>query len=213
MIDRMMAFSRRTSVALGAVAVVLACAGVAGAGSGFRNGNFETGDFTGWNWACDACNGEWVVSGATVTPLSSLSWFGPPQGDYEALADQSDPDSLVLYRSIKVGGKKARLTATVEYKNHAGAFCTPKSLDPSLACNQQLRIDVLAAGADPYSMDSGDILKSVFRTKTSSPLTLGPTKIISNLTGFSGKVVLRVAVVTTEDVFNVGIDAVNVNYG
>ncbi len=203
---------RRIVTLLGAGAALLVFAAVALAGSGFKNGNFETGDFTKWQTVNDTGNGDWFVSDKKVTPITSSSWFGPPEKEFMAVTDFGFQDSLVLYRPIKIGSKRARVSFIVEYKNQAEVWCTPDSLAVA-GCNQQMRVDIIANGADPYSMDPGDVLMNLFKTGGSDPFSQGPTKVTKDLSGLSGTVVLRVAVVATEFVFNGGIDAVTVNSG
>jgi hypothetical protein len=203
---------RKTVVPAAASIALLLFAAVALAGSGFKNGGFETGDFTKWQIADTNGNGSWFVSDKKVTPITGSSWFGPPEKEFMALTDFGFVDSLVLYRPIKIGSKHTRVSFIVEYKNQAEVWCTPDDLTPT-GCNEQMRVDIIADGADPYSMDPGDVLRNLFKTSSSDPFSQGPTKINADLGGLSGTVVLRVAVVATEFIFNGGIDAVTVNNG
>jgi hypothetical protein len=204
----------RKTLGLGAAAVVvLAFASVAAAGSGFKNGGFETGDFTKWTTDCWTCNGSWFVSNKTISPISGTAWHGPAEKNYAAVTDQGFIDTDVLYRDIKIGSKKTRVSLLVYYKNTAHVFCNTGDLDPTGPCNQQMRIDILVAGADPFSIDPGDVLMNIFKTDDDSPNSIGPTRINANLKGLSGTVTLRIAVVATENPFIGAIDDVKVNNG
>ena len=63
-------------------------------------------------------------------------------------------ESGVVYRKIKVGSKKIRLTLTYYYKNFSSVFCTPSDLDETDPCNQKFRIEILRSDASPWSAAS-----------------------------------------------------------
>jgi hypothetical protein len=206
---------------LAAGAAVLAFAGVAGAGGGannVKNGNFETSDFSGWNWDCSTCDGAWLVSKQKATP-SGFSWFGPMQGDYSALADEGLPDTLYLWQTFKIGKPNAKLTFVADWNNRSANGWCNLILDFDLgdSCtgfNQQFRIDILADGASPDTTDPGDILKTIFQTQDNTPLQQPKISFSVKLgNGIKGKVTFRVVVVAGDYVLNVGIDKVNINNG
>jgi hypothetical protein len=70
---------RRKTLVMGAAgAALLLFAAVALAGSSFKNGGFETGDFTEWTTDSTATSGgQWFVSNKRFTPLNGFSWKGP----------------------------------------------------------------------------------------------------------------------------------------
>ena len=212
MFSRARCFSRRALTAVGTVAVVLVFASVAGAGSNFQNGNFETGDFTGWT-VNQVGGGNWFVSNKTLTPINQFSWKGPAEKEYAAVTDQGGQGTNILYQTIDVGSKTTKVSLIVYYKNRASLFCTPATLDYTAGCNQQYRIDILRDGAPIDSMASSDVLKTLFKTKTTSPLSLSPTKVSKDITGLGAKVILRVAEVDNQFYFNASIDDVRVDHG
>src|SRR2546430_1416168 len=55
-----------------------------------RNGNFETGDFTGWS-TVEAGLGRWVVYTGTTLPDSGNTVPAPPEGVFAASTDQTGP--------------------------------------------------------------------------------------------------------------------------
>ena len=214
MTDRLRSVSRRTIATAVAGVFVLAFAAVALAGSSFKNGGFETGDFTGWKVASSG-DGDWFVLHSEPLPISGNGWRGPVEHDFAAVSDQDAPASGVLYRFIKVGTKNIRVTLTVYYKNFAGGFCTPSSLDKNFAgCNQQFRVDILRSDASPWSMSKSDILKTPFKTKSDNTQSvIDPQAVVAKLTGLGDKVMLRIAWVANEDVLNATVDNVVVNAG
>jgi hypothetical protein len=211
--DRLRNVSRPTAVTAVAAICLLVSAAVALAGSGFKNGGFETGDLTNWHQLSSGA-GAWYVWNTRTTPLSGNAWDGPVDHDFAAVSDQLDAAAGVLYRTIKISSKKVRLTFTVYYRNYALEFCTPASLDPAFfGCNQQFRIDLLRQGADPWSMASGDIVKNVFKTKLTSGQTLEPTTLTRDLSGLGDKVVLRIGWVANSGTLNASVDDVHVDTG
>ena len=211
MTDRLRSSSRRSIVAIAAAVCVLASATVALGGSGWHNGTFEAGNLSEWStWSAGA--GSWFVLHSNVTPLSGSSWYGPAQGDFAAVTDQTDPGTNILYRPLKVSKKNTRLSFTIYYTNQAGVFCTPSTLDYTGSCNQQYRVDLLKKDAAIDSMDSADIVKSLWKTTTISPATLLPTQVTKRLSGL-GKVILRVAEVDNQGLFQASIDNVRIDNG
>jgi hypothetical protein len=140
---------RRASVALAALLLVAALAAPAQAAS-VDNGDFETGDFTGWTTAQANVDGEWFVYSGTSAPLTGLVIPAPPQGGFAAVTDQADAGSQVLYRDLVLEpGFTGTLTFEWYYENRADVFVTPASLDPTAGSNQQYRVDLVSPSASP----------------------------------------------------------------
>jgi hypothetical protein len=208
--------SRRTVVLAAAGAAVLLFAAVALAGSSFKNGGFETGDFTEWTTdTTPGSDGQWFVSNKRFTPINGFGWKGPVEKEFAAVTDQTGPGANVLYRTIKVGSKTSRISMILYYKNRAGVFCNPTGLlldETADLCDQMYTVDILRDGANPFSIDPADIVKTVFRTGPSSPSSMSPTKFSVTLSGV-GNVILRFGEVDNQDNFNASVDNVTVNNG
>ena len=202
--------SWRTAVAASlAVTACLLFVPAAGAAN-IRNGGFEEGNFQGWTVA-DKGAGTWFVYSGTTTPGNGFTVDAPPEGTFAAVSDQPAPGAHVLYQTLKLGTEGAQvLSFNLYYHNFAEEFCTPSSLDSTgeEGCNQQYRVDILRKGADPFSVSSNDVLRTLFRTEVGDPLTLGPTPMSFKLTHLHGKVILRFAEVDTETFFNASVDDV-----
>ena len=179
--------------------------------AGVSNGGFEEGDFSGWSVA-DKSNteGSWFVYSGTTTPGNGFAIDAPPEGTYAAVTDQGGEGAHVLYRTLKLGTDAKVLSFTLYYRNAAGVFCTPSSLDftGEEGCNQQYRVDILRKGADPFSVSSNDVLRTLFRTEVGDPATLGPTPMSFELKKLHGKVILRFAEVDNQLFFNAAVDDV-----
>jgi hypothetical protein len=184
------------------------------AAANVTNGNFETGNFTGWNRVNkEGGSGSWFVYSTNTSPLSNNPIAVPPQGNFAATSDQNNPGTQVLIKTIKLqSGMRHELSFILYYRNfNAGGFFTPNTLNFKAAPNQQYRIDVLKSNANPFSVNPNDILKPLFRTNVGAPNTRSPQVRSFNLTPFAGKTVhLRFAAVETEDFLLASVDRVKV---
>jgi hypothetical protein len=86
-------------------------------------------------------------------------------------------------------------------------FATP-------ALNQQARVDIMRAGADPFSVAPADILLNVFRTQLGDPLVSGYSTVSTDLSTLllvnAGQTLrLRFAEVDNINLFQFGVDRVS----
>jgi len=225
------AFGKRLSLLAALVAaLVVACAGVVGAqqvshsssaadevsvAANVSNGDFESGDFSGWqraNKRPSDSDGNWFVYSDTQTPLGSFI-TAPPQGDFAATTDQDGPGSHVLYRNIKLEeGMNHTLSFYLYYDNFPGEFITPNTLSFADEDNQQYRVDLMKPRSKPFSMKNDAIRENLFRTDVGDPNTLGPALMLFDLTKYAGKTVrLRFAEVDNQGNFLASVDDVKVS--
>ena len=184
--------------------------------AGVTNGGFETGNLTGWIVANEG-NGVWSAYSGTLSPVSGLTiaatgqFTYTPQGVYAATSDQTGPGSHIMYQDLVLKKFQSHnLTLILYYDNQAGEFCTPDTLDPKIACNQQYRVDVMDPAAPVDSVASGDVLATLFRTEVGAPRTLAPTPMAYDLSAFAGRTVrLRFSEVDNQSNFLASVDAVN----
>jgi hypothetical protein len=184
------------------------------------NGDFETGDLSGWHLdnsppASSPTFDTWFVySGTTIGSGMTLETVAaPPQGNFAAIDDQGGPGRRILYQDIALppGGSQYMLNLIAYYQTLA-AIASPNSLNPAVTPNEQYRIDVMKPTAPIDSVDASDILLTVFRTLSGDPQTLAPTQKTADLSAYAGQTVrLRFAEVDNQDVFNASVDAVSVN--
>jgi len=206
--------TRNTVFLLAGLAALLVFASVGLAGGGkIKNGNFETGDLSGWNWDCSSCAGEWIASNKKVTPLSFVSWFGPMEKEFSALADEDNADTVVLWQEVRVGSKTSRLTFDLDWNNRAGVWCNPGDLDFSNDCgfaaNQQFQVFLQPFGDDPF--DNSTAVKTLVQSSSSTPFKQGKTRYQFNLPAGDWQLVF--AAVAGEYILNLGVDEVVQNNG
>jgi hypothetical protein len=128
-----------------------------------KNGNFETGDFTGWS-TVDRGSGQWLVYTGTTTPISGLTIHAPPQRVFAASTDQTGPGTHILFQDITLGSRPQPLSFLLYYNNRAGIFFNPPSLDFTGEANQQYRVDIMNPAAPVDSVEPGDVLANLFQT-------------------------------------------------
>ena len=182
----------------------------AGAGAAIvNNGDFETGNLSGWQVA-NSGPGVWQVYTGTQSPDGEFSLPAPPEGTHAAFAEQNNPSRQILYQDVAIpsGSSVNRLSLTTFYIAYA-PITSPDSLD--VMANEQYRIDVMKPSAAITSVASGDILATVFRTLSGDPAEMSPTQKTADLSAFAGQTVrLRFAVVATSNELNAGVDAISI---
>ena len=199
---------RRTLPALGlALMAALAVAAPASAAT-VVNGDFETGDLSGWEQASTA--GSWANYIGVTNPANGRLIAAPPEGLRAAVSGQNGPGRTFMYQDIELEeGQRHTLNLQVYYES-AAALVSPDTLATNLS-NQQYRIDVLRAGAPIDSVDAADILTTVFRTQPGDANPRAPFPISTDLTAFAGQTVrLRFAEVATDFFFSASTDDVRI---
>jgi hypothetical protein len=199
---------------LSAVAMVAALAAAPAAASAqvapvLRNGGFESGTLGQWLTSERGEPGDgWSAATGTVSPLSEYTIPAPLRGSWQAVVDQTERGSHVLYRDLDVTGELG-LNLTLWYRNRASRFITPQTLGPFVRPNQQLRLDLVRPTAPVRSMADEDILATLFRTRVGAPLRIAPRVLRRDLSRFAGQTVrLRIAEVDNQGFFQAGVDAV-----
>jgi hypothetical protein len=188
------------------------------------NGDFETGNLSGWtvNSTTSNASGTWFAYSGTVAPLTGAALnatvSAPPQGAFAALTDQVSSGRRLLYQDVALDqvGPDESLTLSLfaYYKAQQGPLGnpTPDTLDPNApVLNEQYRIDVMKRTAPLTSIDPADVLINVFRTRPGDPQVMDPTKLTADLTPFAGQTVrLRFAEVDNNGVLNASTDDVRI---
>jgi hypothetical protein len=125
------------------------------------------------------------------------------------------PGTHVLYQDFVASAVGATLSFELFIGNRANDFYTPATLDfATTAINQQARVDILKAGADAFSVDSGDILMTLYQTQVGDapfPATPPSQDITALLAAHNGETLrLRFAEADNLDVFQLGVDNVRI---
>jgi hypothetical protein len=187
------------------------------------NGGFESGSLSGWEARQSTGAGKWYAYEGTEPPLpherGAVSVQPPPQGKYAAITDQLNPESLLLFQDVRLeAGSRYKLGLLAYYDSYS-ALAVPSldtlSVDEEVIgsqTNQQFRIDLIRPEASPASVNPGDVLLNLFRTRPGGARKMGPTRLVGDLAPFAGQTVrLRIAVAATEEVLSAGVDAVELS--
>lgn len=188
------------------------------------NGNFESGTLAGWEVRRLTGVGNWFAYEGTDAPIEKQrpdQLQAPPQGRFAAIADQVNPDTLLLFQDLQLEpGSSYDLSLLAFYDSLAAlAIPSPDTLAVQEEAigpqpNQQFRIDLVRPEAPVDSIAPGDVLQTLFRTKAGASRTMGPTRLSADLAPFAGQTVrLRIAVAATEEVLYAGVDAVSLGEG
>jgi hypothetical protein len=205
---------RLFSAAVAATAVLAAPATASAAT--VVNGDFETGNLSGWqvvnNPPSPEESGSWLTYTGTAGPFEGFAVIPPPPaGNYAATTDQGGPGSHILYQDLTLEPYYTHSLSLLAYYGSAAPLVTPSpnTLSFETVENQQYRIDVMKPTAPVDSVAAGDTLATVFATNNGDPQQLGSTSFTADLTPFAGQTVrLRFAEVDNEGFFNAAVDSV-----
>jgi hypothetical protein len=190
----------RLGLALTLIAALCALIGASSASAaGIVNGSFETGNLEGWT--VDASNPEvgWTV-GCEVEDLPQ-----PFEGRCLAGSGEGAPGTAILYQDIPLEPASTdTLAMTFGYISFQPLVTPqPNSLDAEGPFpNQQVRVDVIKPTAPIDSVESSDILATVFASSetenVSEEAEMEPRRFSVDLTPFAGQTVrLRLAVASS----------------
>jgi len=200
-------------VAIAVASVSLLAAGGASAAT-VVNGDFESGNLSGWQQANfpPEDNGAWFAYTGTAPPLAeAIEVPPPPAGNFAAITSQGGEGTHILYQDVALEPYYTHQLSLLAYYRSGAPLTTPspETLSFEGAPNQQYRIDVMKPTAPIESVDPSDILATVFATQTGDPEELGPTPLSVDLTPFAGQTVrLRFAEVDNAFYFAAGTDSV-----
>lgn len=191
------------------------------------NGDFEAGGLEGWQLEQhfeDPGLGGWSAFGGAMAPISNEPVEAPFGGSYSALADDSEPASMILYQDVSLAaGETHQLSLELSYSSNVPAsnvpFVTPSpnslelmtTEDPGepVQQNQQVRVDVTKASSPIASLAPGEILATLFETEEGDSEDMPWTRLEADLTPFAGQTVrIRIAVVASVYTLNAGVDDV-----
>lgn len=156
------------------------------------NGGFEAG-FGSWSRVDQlGSEGTFFLQSGSTSPVNFDPVPAPPGGLNAAMTDAQAGGSHVLYQDFVVpaGLPSAVLSFQLFIGNRGGSFVTPNTLDWSTpTLNQQVRVDILRGGTDPFSVSAADVLANAYQSRAGDPAVTGYTTVTLNITNlFVGRV-------------------------
>jgi hypothetical protein len=137
----------------------------------------------------------------------------PYEGNFDAVADERDPSSMILYQDVALEpGVPQQLSLYFNYRSLAPiAVPSPDSLSDEIGGpNQQVRVDVMGAGTAPEALAPGAILTTLYASSgPTDPMQIPWTHLTADLSAYEGQTVrIRVAVVDNQNFLFAGVDDV-----
>jgi hypothetical protein len=143
------------------------------------------------------------------------------------MSDAGGPGSHVLYQdfTVPLGTTAGVVSFDLFINNGAELFATPNPNNLSFAAtnragglnlNQQVRVDILTAASDPFSVAASDVLLNLYQSNPGDPLISGYNTYVFDVSALflarQGQVLrLRFAEVDNLSFLNVGVDNVRVD--
>ena len=128
----------RPKIGLAALLVAVLIATLASSGAEAAtvvNGNFESGTLNGWHVHQAIGAGNWFAYTGTDAPIGKKRpnpadpVQPPPQGAFAAIADEANPDSLILYQDIALEpGFSHQLSLLAYYDSYRPIAVIPVAL-------------------------------------------------------------------------------------
>jgi hypothetical protein len=184
------------------------------------NGGFESGLASWVRVDQVGSDGGFVLQSGLASPINADPVPAPPSGTRAAMSDGAGPGSHVLYQDFVATPGAQMLSFDLFVGNRADRFVTPASLDfaltntnGALTLNQQVRVDLLRAAADPFSVAAADVLLPLYASQVGDPLVSGYRSFASEvgavLGAHSGEL-LRLRFAETDNVaqLQLGVDNV-----
>jgi hypothetical protein len=205
------------------VVLLLSASFVKAAGPGIElitNGDFETGTFAAWT--VDnllAGNGDWFIGTPGLpTPLSVIATApNATGGNFYGVSDQTGPGTHVLRQAFTVPANAVSVTLSYQmFVNDSdnGPIVNPAGLDHNAFPNQHARVDILTAGAAPFSTAPADVVANFYAGVDPQFSNPNPyTTYNFNLTGLvspGGTYQLRFGEVDNQLFLNQGVDNVSI---
>ncbi|HLH81224.1 MAG TPA: hypothetical protein VKV29_13200 [Chthonomonas sp.] len=202
-----------------------------------KNGDFETGNFTGWNLAVQTNpndtghqNNFYISIPGANTPVNGFPTASNPNGDlFYAVSDDALPSTDVLYQSFTLPKHTLQLTLSFDLFVNDQSGLGPLYGDSaenvmdytaggSFADVQYARVDLLSGGANPFSTASGDVLKTFYKGVDGGSLPNAYTHYSFDLTSLlqagtlasGGTYQLRFGEANNLSPINMGVDNVEV---
>lgn len=202
-----------------------------------ENGDFESGNLSGWHVQRQTEAGDWFAYRGTEAPYGGTGQRpkdalvqAPPQGRFAAITDEINPDSLILWQDVELEPEASHVLTLTAYYQSELALVTPvpdslSVLEEAIGAqaNEQFRVDVIKPTAPLDTVNPEDVLATLFKTETGSPNMMKPTRFSADLSAFAGQTVrIRAAVAARPDpnrvetgvtrgIVNAGIDAVAIS--
>ncbi|MCB5187765.1 PEP-CTERM sorting domain-containing protein [Methylobacillus caricis] len=195
---------------------------------GFEADASETYNPQGWQVQENGIFGSVIATDAHQSSASGYNTVGAASGNYYGLLDSAYPSSQVLYQNFSIGAVTSAVLSFqmfvndqsdngIVYINQAGLDATTNG---TYAPNQHVRVDLLLASADPFSVNATDIIGTYYLGGANGRRFDGADNSnnyvdysfdLTSLLASGGNYTLRFASVSNQGALQVGLDNVSLN--
>lgn len=197
-------------LALGAFTVTLSAAGAGQAANLISNGDFETGDFSGWTVDTQAGSAGALYVQANNGGGGQGTAINPAGGDFFALTAQPGPGSYALTQIFSVLGGAYFVDFDLFANDYSGTVFPGRdyTVDPT----QNAVADILRVGADPFSDNPADLKALLYGpgADLTSPPPNPWTRYHRMVNLAPGTYKIRFAETDNQSFFNLGVDNVSI---
>lgn len=195
---------------------------------GFEADAAESYSPQGWKVAEQGISGSVLATDATESYASGYKTVGAASGQYYGFLDSSYASSQVLYQNFSISAVTSAVLSFqmfvndqsdngIVYINQAGLDATTGG---TYAANQHVRVDILRANADPFSVHATDIIGTYYLGGANGRRFDGDDNVnryvdysfdVTDLLAGGGDFSLRFAAVSNQGALQVGLDNVSLN--
>jgi len=177
------------------------------------NGDFETGDFTGWiKQGIGDLYSDWYISSGTTAPAGPQDTVGPAGGAYFAISDTTGPAAQSLIQTFTVPTNSS--SVILDFDMFVNNWWESTIIGTGFDFNgdQYARVDILAGGSSPF--DVGTSIVANLYAGADTVETINPyTHYLFDITpivGAGGDYILRYGSTQTFYHLQQGIDNVSI---
>lgn len=178
------------------------------------NGDFETGDFSSWNTNVQSgsTGGLFIVpNGGNMPDSGNPSQANPSGGQFFAATDQPGSGSYSLTQSFVLGSAgDVQVSFDLFANSYAPVAVTSPRRDYTVFPNQNAEVNILKGGADPFTVNTADIIATLYGPGADSGANPNPWVNYSTDLGTlaAGTYQVRFAETDNQRFFNMGVDNV-----
>ena len=203
------------SVPLAAIAALSMAASGAHAANLLTNGDFETGDYTGWSVNTQAGSSGSLSVAANNGGTSPASHYpyaaNAAGGNWFSITDQSGPGSYALTQSFTLASASTVTISFQMFANNQAGGTFANGRDYTTPTNQNAEVDLLVGGAGAFTNASSDIVGTFYGPGADTAGNPNPwTSYSSTLALAAGTYQIRFAETDNQLFFQQGVDNVSV---
>ncbi|WP_235559631.1 MULTISPECIES: PEP-CTERM sorting domain-containing protein [unclassified Methylophilus] len=191
-----------------------------------QNGGFESHgadvyDITGWQVAEQGFFGSVLAQTGTSTEVTANNTVGAYQGSYYGILDNYGNASNALFQTFNTGAVSSATLSFQMFVNNQNSTTNidaaglDYSVDATDNPNQHVRVDILKAGADPFSINSADVVQSLYIGGANGVLAannyVNYSFDLSASLASGGSYILRFATVANQNSLQLGVDNISLN--